>query len=88
MSAGRDRPEPYLGAGAAVGIAFGGLVTVLTARAAAVSGAPLTDLRLAATVVNEVLFPAGCALVIFVGQEVGRSLKAIEGSPEGPQVAA
>ncbi len=88
VSAGRDRPEPYLGAGAAVGVAFGGLVTVLTARAAEVSGAPLTDLRLAATVVNEVLFPAGCALVIFVGQEVGRSLRIIEGPPEGPQVAA
>lgn len=88
VSAGRDRPEPYLAAGATVGVAFGGLATVLTAKAATVSGAPLSDLKLAATVVNEVLFPAGCALVIFLGQEVGRTLRIIE-DPAGPgQLAA
>lgn len=86
VAAGDDRAERFLGSGAAVGLVFGGAVTVLTWRAAWVAGAPLSDAKLAATVVNEILFPLGCAFVIFLGQQVGRSLKLIE--PDGPQLAA
>lgn len=87
-AAGRERAEPYLASGAAVGLLFGGAVTVLTFNAAAVAGTPLTDAKLAATVVNEVLFPLGCAFVIFLGQQVGRSLDLIEDKGDGPQLAA
>jgi hypothetical protein len=33
------------------------------------------------TLCNEVVFPLGCALVIFLGQDVGRHLKLAEGQP-------
>lgn len=82
--ASRNRPEPHLGAGA---MALDGLVRVLIARAATISGAPLTNLSLAAMAVNAVLFPAGCALVIVPGQEVGRGLRIVGSPPEDPHVA-
>ena len=77
-----------MGSGAAVGLLFGGLVTVLTANAALVAGAPLSDAKLAAPVINEVLFPLGCAFVIYLGQQVGRSLDLVGSDPGGPQLAA
>lgn len=88
VAAGEGRPERYLGPGAAMGLCFGGAVTVITWRAALVAGTPLSDAKLAATVVNEMLFPLGCAFVIFLGQQVGQSLKLIEAGQDGPQVAA
>lgn len=82
VATGRARALPCLGAGAVVGFLFGGAVTALTWRAAQVAGEPLTPARLAATSVNEVLFPIGCALVILLGQEVGRALRVVDGGPQ------
>ena len=85
VAAGRERAGPFLGAGALVGGLFGGAITWLTWRAAAVAGEPLTQARLASTVVNECLFPIGCALVIHLGVQVGRSLRLAGLASDAPQ---
>lgn len=81
VASGQERALPYVRAGALVGGLFGGAITLLTWWAAMSSGAPLSPVGLAATVVNEMVLPLGCALVILVGLEVGRSLKVIESDP-------
>jgi hypothetical protein len=52
----------HLGAGLLVGLAFGGVLLML---AAAAGTEALSAASLSAWVVNELLFPAGCALIIF-----------------------
>jgi hypothetical protein len=52
----------HAGAGLLVGLLFGGLLLFLTERSA---GDPLTTAALEAWAVNELLFPAGCALILF-----------------------
>lgn len=63
---------PYLGVGSLAGLTFGGAVTGLTWWAARDDGSSLTAAALAATAVNEMVFPVGCAVVIFLGQAVSR----------------
>lgn len=77
VSRGEGEAWRYMGAGAVAGIVFGGAIAALTWRAAQVAGAPLTDARVAAVVLNEVVFPVGCAAVIYASQLVGRSLRAL-----------
>jgi len=57
----------HLGAGLAAGVVFGGTLVLLTVRAATEppSAAALVNLTL-----NEVLFPVGCALVLFTANRV------------------
>lgn len=76
-----DRPWSYLGAGCAAGLIFGGAITGLTWRAASHGGAPLAAPVLGATVINEMVFPVGCALVIFFGQFVGHHVKVLDAGP-------
>ena len=59
----------HVGAGLAVGILFGGAIVSLTYSAAA---EPLPAARVVSQGVNEVLFPVGCALVLFVAAAVAR----------------
>lgn len=66
---GVAKPAPYLGAGAAAGLVFGGLALWLKSLAGA---APV---ELAATAVNEMLFPVGCAAVVYVGAVVARAAR-------------
>lgn len=70
---GEARLGRYLGAGALVGVVLGGGVMALTAQAAWAAGMPYGAAQFAAGAVNEVLFPIGCALVIYGGQLVGRA---------------
>lgn len=51
---------PYVIAGALIGLYFGGLVTVITVVGARASALPLA--------LNEILFPIGCALVLFASR--------------------
>src|SRR6478752_7404509 len=76
-----DRSWLYLGAGCAAGIIFGGAITGLTWRAADRGGTPLTPPMLAATTINEMVFPVGCALVIFLGHLVGHHVKVLDAGP-------
>ncbi|OWJ59464.1 hypothetical protein BWR60_32300 [Inquilinus limosus] len=61
-------PAPFLLAGAATGLMFGGAITVLTWQAIAAGGAVPELARIVGVGVNEMLFPVGCALVIFLGR--------------------
>lgn len=65
------RPGPYLAVGAIIGIVFGGLLVFLSATG---SGTKPTIAQLAGLTVNEVGFPIGCALLIFLGQLVARNV--------------
>lgn len=78
---GQDSPLPYLAVGCVAGLTFGGAITGLTWWVARDAGEPLRPAELAATVINEMVFPVGCALVIFLGQSVGRHIGARDGSP-------
>lgn len=71
------RAWPYLGTGAAAGLLLGGTFVWLTLDAAAAVGNQTAPAQIAAMVVNEVFFPIGCTLVIYVSQWVGRSLKLV-----------
>ena len=61
---------PFLLAGAATGLVFGGTITALTWQAIAAGGAAPQLARIVGVGVNELLFPIGCALVIFLGRFV------------------
>jgi hypothetical protein len=74
VARGKERAAPYLAAGVLTGVVFGGAITVLNWYAASVAGTPLTAAKLASTVVNEMVFPVGCAVVIYLGLAVRRSL--------------
>jgi hypothetical protein len=69
-----SRPGPYLLAGAGIGIVFGGGLTVLTYRTAIENGLEFPMPQLFGTAVNEMVFPVGCALVIYLGQFLSRHL--------------
>ena len=56
-------------AGLAVGVVFGGAIVSLTYAAAP---EPLPTAQVVSQAVNEVLFPVGCALVLFVAAAVAR----------------
>jgi len=61
---------PFLPAGAATGLVFGGTITALTWQAVSAGGAVPELARIVGVGVNELLFPIGCALVIFLGRFV------------------
>lgn len=61
---------PFLLAGAATGLVFGGTITALTWQAVSAGGAVPELARIVGVGVNELLFPIGCALVIFLGRFV------------------
>lgn len=75
------RAMPFLTSGAVVGLIFGGAIAGLTFYVAASSGNPLPPPRIAATLVNEIALPFGCAVVIYVGQLISRSMRVIATSP-------
>jgi hypothetical protein len=81
VQADQAQPWPYLRAGIVAGLTFGTTITLLTLRAADVSGDRFAPPLLMTTLCNEVVFPLGCALVIYLGQDVGRHLKLAEGQP-------
>jgi hypothetical protein len=70
---GEKRASRYLGIAALVGLVLGGGVMALTAWTAMNSGLPYGAPQIAVGMVNEVLFPIGCALVIYGAQMVGRA---------------
>lgn len=77
---GTPKARPFLLAGLGIGLVFGGAICALTFQIAASSGAPLEPPRIAATLVNEVAMPIGCAVVIYIGQLVSRGMRTIAGT--------
>ncbi|HEY9346038.1 MAG TPA: hypothetical protein VIQ53_12050 [Inquilinus sp.] len=67
---GARGPVPFLLAGAAAGLVLGGAITALIWQAISAGGAVPELPRIVGVGVNEVLFPIGCALVIFLAQSV------------------
>lgn len=74
---GVERPLPYFAAGSAVGVLLGGAIAALTYHAAVTNGLTPGLPKIASSIVNEVLAPIGCAMVIYFGLMVGRNLKAV-----------
>lgn len=77
---GETRPAPYVGSGAAVGVVIGGAILFISAGVAEQSGQVFGAPQMVASIVNDILFPIGCAAVIYVGQFVGRNLKIVSGT--------
>ncbi|MER9562551.1 MULTISPECIES: hypothetical protein [unclassified Mesorhizobium] len=77
--ASKDEPRPlhFALAGASIGALFGGGVTALTIEAAAAQDAALALPQAITTGVNEIVFPIGCALVVYIALQVSRHMKLI-----------
>jgi hypothetical protein len=54
---------------------FGGGITLLTPQLASQRGIILSAAQIAAIGLNEIVFPAGCAMVVYVALVVGQHLK-------------
>jgi hypothetical protein len=74
---GVERPLPYLASGSAVGVILGGAIAALTYHAAVTNGMTPGLPKIASSIVNEVLAPIGCAMVIYFGLMIGRNLKIV-----------
>lgn len=72
------RLHRYLLAGLGVGVVLGGGVLALTAYFARRDGLPFGSSQVATGIINEIVFPIGCAVVIYAGQLVGRSFTRTE----------
>jgi len=72
------RSSRYLGAGGAVGIVIGGVIAWVGYQSALAKGLQPGTVQILASLINEVLFPVGCAGIIYAGQFVGRSTRLIE----------
>jgi hypothetical protein len=68
----------YFGTGAAIGAFFGGTVAWLSYQAAIAKGMQMGPAQIGASLINEVVFPVGCALVVYAAQLVARSAKLME----------
>ncbi|HWK68852.1 MAG TPA: hypothetical protein VNS34_28335 [Rhizobiaceae bacterium] len=66
--------RPYVATGTAVGLVFGGTIAALSYYAATVKGMSPSAAQISASLVNEIVSPIGCAVVIYLGQLVGRNL--------------
>ncbi len=75
---GERRLSRYLAAGAVVGVVLGGAVVALISHVAASAGTPLAPPALASAIINEMVFPIGCALVIYAGLLVGQTFRRLE----------
>jgi hypothetical protein len=58
----------HVGTGFGIGLVFGGVTLALRSKSAL---QPLSTAELATQGVNEILFPIGCALVLFAAQALG-----------------
>jgi hypothetical protein len=65
--------RPYLVSGIAVGVIFGGSIGVASLMTAAAAGKALAVAAVIGAVVNEVVFPIGCAALIYASQTVTRA---------------
>lgn len=72
-----QRALHFVMAGAAVGAVFGGGITALTVQTAKIGNVDFTMPQVITTAVNEIVFPMGCALVVYVTLQIGRHMKLI-----------
>lgn len=67
---GSAKLVPYVAVGGVAGIVFGGLLQVVISRFAELSTAALI-----AGAINEILFPIGCAIVLYAASALGSRVK-------------
>jgi hypothetical protein len=72
----------HAGAGLLTGIIFGGALLAITVQSAP---APLSTPSLLARGVNELLFPIGCALVVFIAEVLGRHVASAPADDRPPR---
>jgi hypothetical protein len=58
-------------------VILGGAIAALTYHAAVTNGLTPGLPKIASSIVNEVLAPIGCAMVIYFGLMIGRNLKIV-----------
>ena len=75
---GEERSWPYVRTGIAIGVVFGGAIAYFAYHVALSKGMQPGAAQIASSIVNEVIFPIGCATVIYIGQLVGRSAKVLK----------
>ena len=63
--------------GAVAGFVFGGSITWLTIAIAAARDMAMAPPQIIATALNEMIFPIGCALVVYIALRVGRQMKLV-----------
>ena len=68
----------YVMLGLGTGVVFGTILVIASARMAESNGTPLIFPQLAGKTVNEVLFPLGCALVIYAIQHMSRRISVVK----------
>lgn len=71
------RASRYLLGGAAIGLVFGGAIALWMAWSAARAGSPFATPRLVGVSLNEILFPIGCSLVVYIALQVGAQVKSV-----------
>lgn len=72
-----SRAWHFVLAGALIGIVFGGSITWLMVAVAAATDMVMAPPQIIATALNEMIFPIGCALVVYIAISVGRQLKLV-----------
>lgn len=72
------RATRYFGSGGLVGVVFGGAIAFFTYQVAVSKGLSPGAVQIVSSIINEVIFPIGCAAVIYSSQLVGRSARLIE----------
>lgn len=73
VQAGEEGSWPYVRVGMLIGVVFGGAIAALTYQAAVTQGLQPGGVQIASSIINEMIFPIGCAFVIYIGQLVGRT---------------
>jgi hypothetical protein len=66
------RVSRFMAVGAGTGVTFGGTISVLAHEVALANGRDPAFPQIVAGAMNEILFPIGCAAVIYLGQLVAR----------------
>lgn len=81
--ASREKPHAlhFILTGTLIGAVFGGGVTALTIQTASAQNAALALPQAISTGLNEVVFPIGCALVVYITLQVSRNMKFIPVRP-------
>ena len=85
---GEERLRTYLALGAGTGLIFGGVVVAASWHLTNSAGAALAAAALIGLVINEFLFPIGCAMVIYAIQFIGRHVRAVQSRDDEAPAAA
>jgi hypothetical protein len=79
---GKETLRPYLALGAGTGLVFGGAIVATSWHLANLAGPGLARAALTGMLINELLFPIGCVMVIYAIQFIGRQTRAIQQAAE------